>query len=238
MKQQINEIIKSKDLKEITVDLVEKVLDNNIAEGVIKEIPILKFLIAARNIYNSYTDRVFLKKAMLVLLELGNVSWEERIQLTNDLLDESSSGAEKILLAIDHLETHEKCKVFGRLCKLKAIGEIDVEEFKRLTKLIQDAYLNDLKLLPILSKKLSENEKKQFYRIEEIYIEEFYPLLSLGLMYQEQSEQMPIEKVEPMSYKDGPAYYKGGEIEMLFFISDLGKLLLSIYNDLFSDERN
>ena len=95
MKQQINEIIKSKDLKEITVDLVEKVLDNNIAEGVIKEIPNLKFLIAARNIYNSYTDRVFLKKAMLVLLELGNVSWEERIQLTNDLLDESSSGAEK-----------------------------------------------------------------------------------------------------------------------------------------------
>ena len=124
------------------------------------------------------------------------------------------------------------------MCKLKAIGEIDVEEFKRLTKLIQDAYLNDLKLLPILSKKLSENEKKQFYRIEEIYIEEFYPLLSLGLMYQEQREQMPIEKVEPMSNKDGPAYYKGGEIEMLFFISDLGKLLLSIYNDLFSDERN
>ena len=147
-------------------------------------------------------------------------------------------GLKKILLAIDHLETHEKCKVFGRLCKLKAIGEIDVEEFKRLTKLIQDAYLNDLKLLPILSKKLSENEKKQFYRIEEIYIEEFYPLLSLGLMYQEQREQMPIEKVEPMSNKDGPAYYKGGEIEMLFFISDLGKLLLSIYNDLFSDERN
>jgi len=236
MKEQFNQIIKSKDLKEITIDLVEKVLDNNIGDAIIKEIPILKSLIAARSIYSSYTDRIFLKKAMHVLLELGDTNWNERVELTIDLDDENSSGAEKILMAIDNLETLEKCKVFGRLCKLKAVGQIDLDEFKRLTKLIQDAYLDDLGLLPLLSNKLKEKEeKKNSYAYQNnIYIEEFYPLLGLGLMYQDQSEQKPIEKVEPTSYKDGPAYYTGGEVEMLFFVSDLGRLLLSFYDDLFA----
>lgn len=236
MKEQFNQIIKSKDLKEITIDLVEKVLDNNIGDAIVKEIPILKSLIAARNIYSSYTDRIFLKKAMHVLLELGNTNWIERVELTIDLDDENSSGAEKILMAIDNLETLEKCKVFGRLCKLKAAGQIDLDEFKRLTKLIQDAYLDDLGLLPLLSNKLKEKEekKKSYAYHNNIYIEEFYPLLGLGLMYQDQSEQKPIEKVEPTSYKDGPAYYTGGEVEMLFFVSDLGRLLLSFYDDLFA----
>lgn len=239
MKEQFDQIIKSEDLKEITIELVEKVLNNNVGDAILKEVPILKSLIAAKNIYSSYTDRIFLKKAMQVLLELGETNWKERVELTIDLDDETGSGAEKILMAIDNLETLEKCKVFGRLCKLKAVKQIDLDEFKRLTKLIQDAYLHDLELLPLLSSKLKEKEekKKSYTYNKNIYIEEFYPLLSLGLMYQDQSEQEPIEKVEPTSYKDGPAYYKGGEIEMLFFISDLGGLLLSFYDDLFATKK-
>lgn len=240
MKEQFNQIIKSEDLKEITIELVDKVLENNIGDEIIKEIPILKFLVSARNIYSSYTDRIFIKKAMYVLLELGDTNWKERIELTIDLDDENSTGAEKILMSIDNLETLEKCKVFGRLCKLKALRQIDLYEFKRLTKLIQDAYLDDLDLLPLLSGRIEKNkEKKNFiHERNNIYIEEFYPLIGLGLIYQEQGEQTPIEKVEPTSYKDGPAYYTGGEIEMLFFISDLGKLLLSFYNDLFSEKKD
>jgi hypothetical protein len=68
-------------------------------------------------------------------------------------------------------------------------------------------------------------------------MEEFYPLMSLGLIYQEQSEQTPIEKVEPMSYKDPAPYYKGGEVETLFYVSDLGRLLLSFYFELIPNEK-
>jgi hypothetical protein len=234
MKEQFVQIIKSEDLKDITIDLVEKVLDNNIGDEIVKEIPILKSLVSVKKIYNSYTDRIFIKKAMFVLLELGESTLEQRNDLTNDLDDEDSSGAEKILIAIDNLETHEKCKIFGRLCKLKAMGEIDVVEFKRLTKLIQDAYIDDLALLPILSQKLEKaNEKKHsIYESKNIYMEEFYPLLGLGLIYQEQSEQTPIEKVKPLDFDDPAPYYKGGEIEMLFHISDLGQLLLSFYESI------
>jgi len=239
MKEQFNEIIRSKDLKEITADLVEKALDKNIGDDILREIPIMKSLVAARNIYTSYTDRIFIKKAMNVLLELGDTNWKERIELTHDMDDPKSSGTEKILMAIDNLETIEKCSVFGRLCKLKALYKIDLHEFKRLTKLIQDAYLDDLDLLSTFSNRLEKlNQKKNSYRERnDISMEEFYPLLGLGLIYQEQDEQTPIKVVEPMSRKDPPPYYKGGETEMLFFISDLGRLLLYFYNDLFPEKK-
>ncbi len=185
MKEQFVEIIKSKDLKDISLDLVERVLDNKITEEVLREIPILKLLVATRNIYTSYTDRIFIKKAMNVLLEIGDISWEERAELASELDDEDESGAEKILMAIDQLETTKKCKVYGRLCRLKALGKLKyTDDFLRLTKLIQDSYLDDL----ILVTDFEKGKKK------EIHEGDYYSIISLGLLYQEPSEQMPIQR--------------------------------------------
>jgi hypothetical protein len=238
MKEEFNNIIKSKSLNDISIELVERALDNNITNEIAREIPVIKSVIAVRNIYTSYTDRIFIKKAMNVLLELGETNWKERVELTSDMEDENSSGIEKILIAINHLETIEKCKVFGRLCKLKAVGKIDIDSFKRITKLIQDAYLDDLRLLPQFSKKLKEIEnnkaKSLCYNDSYIYMQDYYPLMNLGLIYQEQDEQTPIELVEPESFKDPAPYYRGGEMEMIYYISTLGETFLYYYNDLFS----
>ncbi len=225
MKDQFNEIIKSKDLKDISIDLVEKVLDNEITNEALKEVPILKSIIAVRNIYNSYTDRIFIKKAMKVLLELGETSSEERIQLTAELDDENENGAEKILLAIDRFETFEKCKIYGRLCKLKANGKIVKYDFLRLTKLIQDAYLDDL----ILVTDFMKGERK------EIHEGDYYPILSLGLIYQEPSEQLPI--VKNHQYGEYDPEFTGGEIKFNYVLSDLGQTLLENYYDLFPEDK-
>jgi hypothetical protein len=225
MKEQIDIIVNSNELKEITSDIVEKVLDNQISDEILKEIPLVKTLVGIKNIYTTYTDRIFIKKAMNVLLELGDVNWKERVELTRELDDEDSSGTEKILMAVDQLETIKKCKVFGRLCKLKALKKIDADDFSRLTKLIQDAYLDDLTLVPYFMKKKKEN----------VYEDEFFPLIALGLIYQEQSEPTPIEKVEPYEYGDRE-YYKGGEIEFSYSLSFLGDLLFKHYKDLFPEE--
>jgi hypothetical protein len=223
MEVQFNEILISKELKEISLDLIENVLDNNISIEVLREIPILKSLVAVRKVYTSYSDRIFIKKAMHVLLELGDINWKERIELTSDLNDSDSTGAEKILMAIDKLETIKKCKVFGRLCKLKAVGKIDVDEFLRLTKLIQDAYLADLFLI----EKFKKNEKKEIS--EDVY----YPILNLGLIYQEPSEQMPIRRNH--QYNESDPEFKGGEIKFYYLLTDLGNLLIHFLHDLFSE---
>ena len=164
---------------------------------------------------------------MNVLLELGDVNWKERVELTRELDDEDSSGTEKILMAIDQLETIKKCKVFGRLCKLKALNKIDADDFSRLTKLIQDAYLDDLYLVEyFVSKKAAKKWK--------IYEEEYYPLISLGLIYQEQSEQKPIEKAH--QYNEYDPEFKGGEIEFDYKLSMLGDLFHKFYSELLPEE--
>lgn len=67
MKEQIDTIVNSKELKEITYDIVEKVLDDQISDKVLNEIPVVKSIVAIRNLYTSYTDRILIKKAMNVI---------------------------------------------------------------------------------------------------------------------------------------------------------------------------
>ena len=220
MKEQFNEIITSKDLKDISLELVEKIFDNEITSEALKEFPILKSIVAVKNIYNSYTDRIFIKKAMNVLLELGETNWKERVELTSELNDENGTGSEKILMAIDRLDTIKKCKVYGRLCKLKALGKIHTEDFLRLTKLIQDSYLDDLILITDF-----EKEKKT-----EIYEGDYYPLISLGLIFQEPSEQDEIRTEQGHDYRDT---IKGGKIIFYYLLSDIGEILLDNYYELF-----
>lgn len=225
MKDQFNTILKSDDLKDISIDLVEKVLDHEITNEVLREIPILKSLVAARKIYTSYTDRIFIKKAMNVLLELGETSLKERAQLTSDLEDDDESAAEKILMAIDRLETIKKCRFYGRLCRLKAKGLIERDWFLRLTKLIQDAYLDDL----VLVTEFKKGDRK------EIYEGDYFSILSLGLIFQEPSEQAPIQRA--YQYSEDDPEFKGGEIEFNYLLSDLGEKLLEFYCELFPEEK-
>lgn len=228
MKEQIDVIVTSKDLRDITNDMVEKVLDSQISDEVLKEFPVVKSLVAIKNLYSSYSDRIFIKKAMNVLLELGDVNWKERVELTRELNDKNSSGTDKILLAIDRLETIEKCKVFGRLCKLKALKKINVDDYLRLTKLIQDSYLKDLELVPYFLEKKKDKKRK-------IYEEEFVPLLSLGLIYQQPSEQKPIERITQID-EHSPGF-KGGDIEFEYLLSILGDTLNKYYFELFPEQK-
>ena len=223
MREELTQIVKSKDLKDISIDVIENILDNEITNEALKEVPIVKSLIAARNIFSSISDRIFLKKALLVLLELKELSDDERQNFVDELGDKFSTGAEKILLAIEKLDSYEKCKVFGRLSFLRAQNLLDPENFRRLTKIIKDSYLPDLELI------LHLNEGRN-----EITEEVYYPLVSLGLIFEERSEQTPIEKSEAAAY-EGREEYVGGEIKFYYYLTFPGSALLTHYNFLFSD---
>lgn len=164
---------------------------------------------------------------MHVLLELGEINWKQRVELTHALENENETGSEKILMAIDKLETIKKCKVYGRLSKLKALGQIkDIDIFLRLTKLIQEAYLDDLILVPMFDKMK-----------EEIYSEgDFFPLLNLGLLFQQPSGQNPIHKNPIQS--ENELEYIGAEIKFNYLLSDLGNNLLKHYYELFPEDKN
>ncbi len=223
MSGELTQIVKSKDLKDISVDLLESILDSEITDEALKEVPIVKSLLAVKKIYSSISDRIFLKKALLVLLELKELTDEERKHLLEELGDKFSTGAEKILLAIDKLDSYLKCEIFGRLSFLRAKNVVDSEDYLRLSKIIKDAYLPDLKLINYL--KEGRND---------VSLEEFHPLISLGLIFEEKSERTPIEKSEFAAY-EGREEYVGGEINFYYYLTFPGSALLKHYNFLFSE---
>lgn len=225
MKSDFKNIIQSKDLGELSTDIVDNIINNVTDNEILEEIPVVKYLVSIRNIHQSITDKIFIKKAMKVILEIGDVSWKERIELTNDLSDENSTGAEKILLAIDKLESHEKCKVFGRLCRLKAYKKIDKDDFLRLTRIIQHSYLNDLASINDFIK----GEK------HEIWEGDYHNLISMGLIFQEPSEQERIE-INHHRYDPDEPEVTGGQITFNYILSSDGELLLEFYTDLFPED--
>lgn len=228
MKEQLNALITSEDLKSITIEIVEELLDNQISNEIIKQTPILKIIDVARSIYTSYSDRIFLKKALHVLLELENVDWKQRTEFVQELNSKDCTGAEKILMAIDKIETIEKCKVFGRLCKLKAINYIDTDDFLRLTNIIQSAYLKDLVSLKYLTPNLPLDDSE----------ENFSSLIALGLVSQSLSEQEPIKRSFPFQYEGIGNEFEGGEVKVNYSLSDSGRLVYFVFDKLFELEEN
>ena len=64
--------------------------------------------------------------------------------------------------------------------------------------------------------------------------EVYHPLATLGLIFQEYSDQTPTEKNESAEY-EGREEYVGGEINFYYYLTFPGSALLKHYNFLFSD---
>jgi hypothetical protein len=69
--------------------------------------------------------------------------------------------------------------------------------------------------------------------LREIYEEEYYPLIALGLIYQERSEQTPIQRNH--QYEEYDPEFKGGEINFYYRLTDLGAQLHLYYYELFPE---
>lgn len=224
MNEHFTAIAKSNDLKDITTDVVEAILDNSIQDEILKAFPVTKTIFALKNLYNSISDRLFIKKAMIVLLQLGQINEELRSEFINKLDDDYCNGSEKLLLAIEKLENYEKCKVFGRLCKLRAMGRIESYMFSSLTKVIQDAEIWGLYNIKHLDKDKNND----------VWVGDYNNLIILNLAFQEHTEQVPIRRNEQYEYDDPE--FAGGEIEFYITLTSTGKVLHEIYDDLFEED--
>jgi hypothetical protein len=60
---------------------------------------------------------------------------------------ETNKAGEKLLITLNRLNDDEKATFIGRLFKKTIIGELEYNDFIRLTHIIDNAYIEDLKLL-------------------------------------------------------------------------------------------
>ena len=122
------QVIKDKEFQAVTKDLTEVVIDSNIAEGLLKDVPLLSTIIGTFNTVTNIKDKLFLKKILTFLYELKSISEnkiEEQINKIEEDLKYRTKVGEKLLFIIDKCEDTDKASLTGLLFKSFLEKKID-----------------------------------------------------------------------------------------------------------------
>jgi len=141
--------VKSEAIKDLSPEILETTLDLLTDSEVIKEIPIFGLGFKFYSLYQNITEAFFVKKLLKFLYELKEVSFQERKKFINELesKNETKKAGEKLLVTLNRLNDIEKAEMIGKLFKKTILGEIEFEDFNRLSHIIDNSYLYDIKLL-------------------------------------------------------------------------------------------
>ncbi|MBD2336502.1 hypothetical protein H6G64_05790 [Calothrix sp. FACHB-156] len=134
---------------DILADFGEVALDS-VLEGVIKDIPILGTAVKLAKLSKTITDHIFLLKIQKFLLELENISNEEKQALFRKLDNNPETKAkigECLVLIINRLDDLEKAQILAEIFLSLIQEKIDLETFRRLSSAIDIAFIEDLKKL-------------------------------------------------------------------------------------------
>lgn len=131
-------------------DLAEVALDQNLAEGVLKDVPIVGSLVKLARAGQSVSEELFLRKLARFLADLNSVPIEERERLLEkypDASEEQRVLGENLLLALERLDDVKKPAILARFFAAYIRSKIDYFTFTRLARALEKF---NIELLPNL----------------------------------------------------------------------------------------
>jgi hypothetical protein len=154
-----NEIVNTS--VDLSVDYSELFLDDFLADGILKEIPIIKSLYAVGKIGYSIKERFFVKKLFVFLQEYHNQNITH--QKLNKFKAEFNSDekyrnkvTEQIMVFTDSFLTVDKAKILAKLFKSYIDGNFDWDYFLHLSTCLNSIHP---KTFPFLQQLSSHNFK-------------------------------------------------------------------------------
>jgi hypothetical protein len=138
------------DLAPVAQDLAEITFDSVLKEGVLKEIPIIGFLVSLWKTQANVREILYLKKLSSFLTPLSKISINERqLFIENTLKTDKSKEqfGEAILHLIERANSSEKTELYGRFFLAHIKGEYKYEEVLKICTMIDSAYLPELRKL-------------------------------------------------------------------------------------------
>lgn len=136
-------------LKDIGIDNTEVFLDKFLKDGIVKEIPILKDILAVGKIAIGIRDQLLLRKIFIFAKNTQNTPKEKKNNFINKLSDPKKIKGigMKILQVLDRLDDVKKAELIGKLYILLLKEEIDEVLYFRLCYIIDRCYYDDIKQL-------------------------------------------------------------------------------------------
>lgn len=138
------------DLGNAVFGIAEVALDHNLAEGIVRDIPIVGTLANIARAGQSISEELFIRKLVRFLEGLKDVPADDRRRLLEkypDTSKEQKSLGEKLLLALERLDDMAKPALLARLFAAYIREEIDYTTFTRLANALEKF---NLALLPNL----------------------------------------------------------------------------------------
>ena len=139
--------LKSSDLNNIAADFSEVALDQMIADGAFKDLPIIGTIVNIGKATTSVRDYLFLKKVIGFLTTLEGIPTKDRKEMIEKI---DSSGkfrikvGEKLLFLIDKCQDHEKAKVVARLFAAVIKEEISYKNYLSAVNIIENITIEQL----------------------------------------------------------------------------------------------
>ena len=135
-------------VNELLNDISDTAFDALIDSDAINGIPVLGFLNSVRKINNSIQDYMLAKKMYKFLYNTSNLSIAEKAGFVVDLEEVSHERAfETLFLLIDRIDNVNKIGILTNLIRSRVWGHISIEDFVRLTIVLERIPYPDLKYI-------------------------------------------------------------------------------------------
>jgi hypothetical protein len=134
--------------EDIAVELGEFALDSFLDEHVLKEIPVIKTVIAYHKTWAAIQDQLFLRKVASFLLACPKFAEAEKedflIKHLNDPKNTKALGS-AVVLILDKFDDFEKPAMLAKIFAAHMRGHINYADFRRLAGAVNSAFVGDLK---------------------------------------------------------------------------------------------
>ncbi len=144
------ETMKSRDLQDVAVGAFEAAIDSELADGVLKEIPVFGWLISLGRAGVSVRDRLFARKVEEFITSFSDLSWTERSRIFDELGSTPELQERAALAIVDILERCDpihKPRLIGNLFVAMMRRHVLPEDLLRLCSMITGVFPEDLQTL-------------------------------------------------------------------------------------------
>jgi len=122
----------------------ELLLDSQLHEGLLKEIPVVKTILAVYKSGKSIRDYLFLRKLKLFLENIEDINEDDCQEFLKNAEDNEEGLTGSLLLILDKIEDERKAVLIAKAFKVYIEEKFSFEVFNRILLIINRRYCADL----------------------------------------------------------------------------------------------
>lgn len=136
-----------KELGDLTAEYAELSFDSILGDGIFKDIPILRTIVSLAKIGFNIRDRIYAKKILNFLAQVGQTTREQRDNFTKKYCDDVKRFEETVMLILEQADRIEKTTLIGKIFRACVLGEISYEDTLALSNMVNKALWSDIEAI-------------------------------------------------------------------------------------------